>query len=246
MLSHPSAFGALLLPSCRCGFCRLFIAIAILGKSTHPPLPELCLPAPHVEHRHNFGSGSDFPIWTPCTTLHDVCEEGGCHIVKVFEVDIREERRYGSVPLPTSGSFALRTSISQQTVKLASGHQMPLVGFGLWKVPKDTAADTVYNAIRSGYRPSHGAYDYQNEMEAGEGIKRAISEGLVKREDIFITTKLWNNYHAKEHALPMIKAQNESFLGARIRRSFVDPLPFRARVCRSRGEAVSRVVVGRW
>ncbi|KAH6639272.1 NADP-dependent oxidoreductase domain-containing protein [Boeremia exigua] len=101
--------------------------------------------------------------------------------------------------------------MSQDAVKLASGHQMPLVGFGLWKVPKDTAADTVYNAIKSGYRLFDGAYDYQNEKEAGEGIKRAISEGLVKREDIFITTKLWNNYHAKEHALPMIKAQNESW-----------------------------------
>lgn len=101
--------------------------------------------------------------------------------------------------------------MSKDTAKLASGHQMPLVGFGLWKIPKETCADTVYNAIRSGYRLFDGAYDYQNEKEAGEGIKRAISEGLVKREDIFITTKLWNNYHAKEHALPMIKAQNESW-----------------------------------
>jgi D-xylose reductase len=101
--------------------------------------------------------------------------------------------------------------MSKDTVKLASGKLMPLVGFGLWKVPKDTAADTVYNAIKSGYRLFDGAYDYQNEKEAGEGIKRAISEGIVKREDIFITTKLWNNYHSKEHALPMIKKQNEAW-----------------------------------
>lgn len=66
-------------------------------------------------------------------------------------------------------------------------------------------------AIKSGYRLFDGAYDYQNEKEAGEGIKRAIDEGLVKREDIFITTKLWNNYHSKEHALPMIKKQNEAW-----------------------------------
>ncbi|KAF1846115.1 Aldo/keto reductase [Cucurbitaria berberidis CBS 394.84] len=101
--------------------------------------------------------------------------------------------------------------MSKDTIKLASGHQMPLVGFGLWKVPKDTAADTVYNAIKSGYRLFDGAYDYQNEKEAGEGIKRAIDEGLVKREEVFITTKLWNNYHSKEHALPMIKKQNEAW-----------------------------------
>jgi D-xylose reductase len=84
------------------------------------------------------------------------------------------------------------------TVTLPSGHQMPLVGFGLWKVPADKAADTVYNAIKVGYRLFDGAYDYQNEKEAGEGIRRAIQDGLVKREDVFVTTKLWNNYHKRE------------------------------------------------
>ncbi|KAF2119599.1 NADP-dependent oxidoreductase domain-containing protein [Lophiotrema nucula] len=97
------------------------------------------------------------------------------------------------------------------TITLASGKEMPLVGFGLWKVPAESAADTVYNAIKAGYRLFDGAYDYQNEKEAGQGIKRAIDEGLVKREDIFVTTKLWNNYHAKQHAVPMAKAQNEAW-----------------------------------
>ena len=62
-----------------------------------------------------------------------------------------------------------------------------------------------------GYRLFDGAYDYQNEKEAGQGIKRAINEGLVKREDIFVTTKLWNNYHRREHVLSMAKAQNEAW-----------------------------------
>ena len=66
-------------------------------------------------------------------------------------------------------------------------------------------------AIKVGYRLFDGAYDYQNEREAGEGIKRAISEGIVKRSDIFVTTKLWNNYHRKEHAVQMAKAQNEAW-----------------------------------
>ncbi|KAL6704715.1 NAD(P)H-dependent D-xylose reductase (XR) [Coniothyrium glycines] len=101
--------------------------------------------------------------------------------------------------------------MSQNFIKLASGHQMPIVGFGLWKVPKESAADTVYNAIKAGYRLFDGAYDYQNEREAGQGIRRAIDEGLIKREEVFITTKLWNNYHSKEHALPMIKSQNEAW-----------------------------------
>ncbi|KAM0723398.1 hypothetical protein Q7P37_000384 [Cladosporium fusiforme] len=97
------------------------------------------------------------------------------------------------------------------TVKLASGHQMPLVGFGLWKVPADQAADTVYNAIKTGYRLFDGAYDYQNEREAGQGIKRAIEEGLVKREEVFVVTKLWNMYHSRQHALVQAKEQNEAW-----------------------------------
>jgi D-xylose reductase len=98
-----------------------------------------------------------------------------------------------------------------RTKTLASGHEMPLVGFGLWKVPTESCADIVYNAIKVGYRLFDGAYDYQNEKEAGTGIRRAIEEGLVKREDVFVTTKLWNNYHRKEHAEAMAKAQNEAW-----------------------------------
>ena len=70
---------------------------------------------------------------------------------------------------------------------------------------------TLQQAIKTGYRLFDGAYDYQNEKEAGEGIRRAIDEGLVQREDIFITTKLWNNYHRREHAVSMAKAQNETW-----------------------------------
>ncbi|KAI0756810.1 xylose reductase [Daedaleopsis nitida] len=79
-----------------------------------------------------------------------------------------------------------------------TGAKMPLVGFGLWKVNKDTCADTVYNAIKEGYRLFDGASDYGNEKEAGQGIARAIKDGLVKREDVWITSKLWNSYHEKE------------------------------------------------
>jgi D-xylose reductase len=78
-----------------------------------------------------------------------------------------------------------------------TGKQMPAVGFGLWKVTKATCADTVYKAIQAGYRLFDGASDYGNEKEAGDGIARAIKDGLVKREDLFITSKLWNSNHAK-------------------------------------------------
>ena len=76
---------------------------------------------------------------------------------------------------------------------------MPTVGLGCWKIPNDITADTVYNAIKAGYRCIDEACDYGNEKEAGEGIKRAIADGLCKREDLWITSKLWQTFHRKEH-----------------------------------------------
>jgi D-xylose reductase len=94
------------------------------------------------------------------------------------------------------------------SIILKRTHQkMPVVGFGLWKIPNANCADRVYTAIKSGYRLLDGAGDYGNEKEAGEGVRRAIKEGLVKREDLFITSKLWNTFHAKEHVNKAAKMQ---------------------------------------
>ncbi|KAI4748259.1 hypothetical protein E4T50_01435 [Aureobasidium sp. EXF-12298] len=96
---------------------------------------------------------------------------------------------------------------SAPTVKLNSGHEMPLVGFGLWKVDNDTCADTVYNAIKVGYRLFDGACDYGNEKEVGQGVARAIKDGLVKREELFLVSKLWNSFHDADQVKPIAKKQ---------------------------------------
>jgi len=83
--------------------------------------------------------------------------------------------------------------------------QMPKVGFGLWKVAKETCADAVYNAIKVGYRHLDSASDYGNEVEVGQGIQRALADKLCRREDLWITLKLWNTYHRKEHVEPAIR-----------------------------------------
>jgi D-xylose reductase len=88
-----------------------------------------------------------------------------------------------------------------------TGAKMPLVGFGLWKVTRSTTADTVYEAVKAGYRLFDGAGDYGNEKEAGEGLARAIKDGLVKREEVWVTSKLWNTYHAKEHVAKLARKQ---------------------------------------
>lgn len=82
------------------------------------------------------------------------------------------------------------------TVLLNNGLQMPLVGLGTWKSKPGEVSASVYEAIRVGYRHIDAAWVYQNQGEVGEGIKRAISEGIIKREDVWVTSKLWNNSHA--------------------------------------------------
>lgn len=80
----------------------------------------------------------------------------------------------------------------------------PLV-FGFWKVAKDKCSDVCYNAIAAGYRRLDCACDYGNEEQVGEGISRAIEAGLCKREDLFVTSKLWNTYHKPEHVSLALK-----------------------------------------
>lgn len=76
---------------------------------------------------------------------------------------------------------------------------MPRVGFGLWKIPQESAADAVVEAVRAGYRHFDSAADYANETQTGEGLARAMADGLVAREELWITSKLWNTFHAPEH-----------------------------------------------
>jgi len=90
---------------------------------------------------------------------------------------------------------------------MRTSQKMPLVGFGLWKVTKTSTADTVYKALKAGYRLLDGAGDYGNEKEAGEGLAKAIKDGVVKREEVFVTSKLWNTFHAKEHVAKLAKKQ---------------------------------------
>ncbi|ORY98723.1 4-dihydromethyltrisporate dehydrogenase [Syncephalastrum racemosum] len=88
-----------------------------------------------------------------------------------------------------------------------TGDKMPMVGFGTWKVTDADAEDTIYNAIKAGYRLIDTAAVYDNETGVGRGIRKAISEGIIKREDIFVVTKLWNSYHNKKHVRPMLEKQ---------------------------------------
>lgn len=84
-------------------------------------------------------------------------------------------------------------------------HKIPPVGLGLWKISNDDCAEVVYNAIKIGYRHLDSACDYGNEVEVGQGIARALADGLCQREDLWVTSKLWNTYHKEEHVKPALE-----------------------------------------
>ena len=91
-----------------------------------------------------------------------------------------------------------------------TNRKIPAVGLGLWKIANNTCADLVYEAIKIGYRHLDCACDYGNEIGVGEGIKRALDDGLCSREELWVTSKLWNTYHAKEHVeLALQKTLND-------------------------------------
>ncbi|KAL2834309.1 NADP-dependent oxidoreductase domain-containing protein [Aspergillus cavernicola] len=86
--------------------------------------------------------------------------------------------------------------------KLNTGAEIPALGLGTWQSAPGEVSKAVYHALKSGYRHIDAAYCYQNETEVGQGIAQAISEGIVTRSEIFVTTKLWSTYHTRvEEAL---------------------------------------------
>ena len=78
-----------------------------------------------------------------------------------------------------------------KTVLLNNGIEMPILGIGTFKLSVQEAENSVYWALRDGYRLVDTAQMYRNETGVGRGIQRAIDEGFVTREEIFVTTKIW-------------------------------------------------------
>ena len=97
------------------------------------------------------------------------------------------------------GAIFMSNAFSQN-VKLNSGYQMPLVGLGTWTLTGKSCEDSVYCALKSGYRLIDTARYYGNETEVGNALARAIKDGIVKRGDVFVTTKIvpWSTNPASD------------------------------------------------
>lgn len=89
----------------------------------------------------------------------------------------------------------------KDTYTLSDGVKIPIVGFGTWQMSNnEDTAKIVEHAIEIGYRHIDTAAIYKNEESVGRGIRRAIERGLVSREELFVTTKLWNDDQTYELA----------------------------------------------
>ena len=93
-------------------------------------------------------------------------------------------------------------------VTLNTGAKMPLEGFGVFQIPDAAECErVVYDAIKTGYRLIDTATAYGNEEAVGKAVARAIADGIVTRDELFITTKVWvSDMKTEEAAYEAVKA----------------------------------------
>lgn len=100
--------------------------------------------------------------------------------------------------------------MASNTLKLNSGYEFPVIGLGTWQSKPGEVTAAVVAALEAGYRHIDCAYIYGNEKEVGQGLQSAFSSGKVKREDLFIVSKLWNTRHNPADVKPSLKESLEN------------------------------------
>lgn len=84
---------------------------------------------------------------------------------------------------------------------LSNGVQVPLLGLGTFMISPEDTEKSVYAALKMGYRLIDTANAYVNEEAVGKGLRRALEEGLVQRDEVFISTKLWPTLYENAQAV---------------------------------------------
>ncbi|MFW2388093.1 MAG: aldo/keto reductase [Polyangiales bacterium] len=92
-----------------------------------------------------------------------------------------------------------------KTLKLRGGDEMPALGLGTWKSEPNEVYGAVRSALELGYRHIDCAAIYQNEEEVGRALSDAFSAGDAEREDVWVTSKLWNDSHAPDQVRPALE-----------------------------------------
>ncbi len=92
-----------------------------------------------------------------------------------------------------------------EILKFKNNDEMPILGLGTWKSKPGEIYTAVRQAIQIGYRHFDCAAIYGNELEIGKAFTDAFKQGDIIRKDIWVTSKLWNNAHARDQVLPALK-----------------------------------------
>ncbi|MFT4537222.1 MAG: alcohol dehydrogenase (NADP+) [Saprospiraceae bacterium] len=96
-----------------------------------------------------------------------------------------------------------------KTLKFRDNDEMPTLGLGTWNSKLGEVYKAVKTAIKIGYRHIDCAMIYGNQEEIGQALSDSISEGVVARKDIWVTSKLWNNSHAKVDVIAALRSTLE-------------------------------------
>ena len=88
-------------------------------------------------------------------------------------------------------------------VTLYNEVKVPVMGIGTFMISPEDTENSVYSALREGYRLIDTANAYMNEEAVGKGLAKAISEGIVTRDEVFLSTKLWPTVYEREDAVDM-------------------------------------------
>lgn len=103
--------------------------------------------------------------------------------------------------------MARSQDLSQHRFALNNGTgEIPALGFGTSLSDNTKTLGAVKTAVKVGFRHLDAAERYRNEAQVGAALKELFAEGIVRREDLFVTTKLWNNNHRPERVKPALKA----------------------------------------
>ncbi|MEM9243755.1 MAG: aldo/keto reductase [Pseudomonadota bacterium] len=92
-----------------------------------------------------------------------------------------------------------------KTYPLNSGDTMPAIGLGTWQSPSNDIKTAIEAALQCGYRHIDCAMIYQNEADIGNCLSTALKNAKISREDVWITSKLWNSYHHPDHVEKAVK-----------------------------------------
>ena len=88
-----------------------------------------------------------------------------------------------------------------ENIRLYNGVEVPVLGIGTFMISPDDTEKSVYAALKLGYRMIDTANAYMNEEAVGKALKKAINEGIVTREEVFVSTKIWATLYEKETAV---------------------------------------------